>query len=72
MEITSALESYFTLRGAKKDLEDQLQSVGDPVGIESEISRLQKEVDELKTKLTIKLSDEDEAQDILLKEEFEK
>ena len=72
MEIASALESYFTLRGAKKDLEDQLQSVGDPVGIESEISRLQKEVDELKTKLTIKLSDEDEAQYILLKEEFEK
>lgn len=72
IEIASALESYFNLRSTKKDLEDQLQSVGDPVGIQNEISRLQKEVDELKAKLSIKLSDKDEEQYRLLKAEFEK
>ncbi len=72
MEIASILESYFNLRSVKKDLEDQLQSIGDPVGIENEISRLQKEVDELKINLTSKLSAEDEVQYISLKEELEK
>ena len=72
MEIASLLESYFNLRSVKKDLEDQLQSIGDPVGIENEISRLQKEVDELKINLTIKLSVEDEVQYISLKEDLEK
>ena len=72
MEIASILESYFNLRSVKKDLEDQLQSIGDPVGIENEISRLQKEVDELKINLTIKLSAEDEVQYISLKEDLEK
>lgn len=72
MEIASVLESYFNLRSAKKDIEEQLQSIGDLVGIKNEIMRLQSEVDSLKSKLTDKLSEADEKEYKLLKEELNK
>lgn len=72
MEIASSLETYFNLRSAKKNLDEQLQSIGDSTGIENEIIRLQSEIEDLKSKLTIKLSEVDEAKYKFLREELDK
>lgn len=72
MEITSFIERYFNLRNAKKDLDEQLQSKGDLTGIENEIIRIQSEIEDLKSKLTTKLSEADEAKYKFLREELDK
>lgn len=72
MEITSSIERYFNLRNAKKDLDEQLQSKGDLTGIENEIIRIQSEIEDLKSKLTTKLSEADEAKYKFLIEKLDK
>ena len=72
MKITSSIEQYFNLRNAKKELNEQLQSIGDSTGIENEIIRIQNEIKSLKSGLTTKLSEVDEAKYKFLREELDK
>lgn len=69
VEISNAIENYFQLKYRESDLKSERESTGDLSVITKEVERLSKQCEEVKAASAVKLSDEDEKQHEILKNE---